>query len=148
METKKIGAGVGVMVLRDGKILLGQRNTDPAKAGSQLHGGGTWSMPGGKLEFGEGFEEGGARELLEETGLKVNPTDLKVVSLSNDIVPEAHFLTVGLLCENSVGEATLLEPDAFLEWKWFSLEDLPTPLYFPSERVIKNYKTGKFYTQQ
>lgn len=39
--------------------LLVQRGNEPSK--------GMWSLPGGKLEFGEGTVEGGARELKEET---------------------------------------------------------------------------------
>jgi len=65
--TKKIGVGFGVMILRDGKVLLGQRHFDAAKADSELHGEGTWTMPGGKMHFGESFEETCARETLEET---------------------------------------------------------------------------------
>ena len=55
--------GVGVLILRDGKVLLGRRK------GS--HGAGCWSAPGGHLEFGETLEDCAAREVLEETGLKI-----------------------------------------------------------------------------
>ncbi len=41
--------GVGVLILRDGKVLLGRRK------GS--HGAGCWSAPGGHLEFGEAVED-------------------------------------------------------------------------------------------
>ncbi|MFH1111651.1 MAG: hypothetical protein V1712_01105 [Patescibacteria group bacterium] len=40
------------MVLKDGQVLLGLRNSDPAKAGSELYVAGTWTMPGGKIHFG------------------------------------------------------------------------------------------------
>lgn len=50
--------------MNDGKVLLGQRHSDPEKADSALHGEGTWTMPGGKLHFGESFEEGATREVL------------------------------------------------------------------------------------
>src|SRR5204862_2421460 len=53
--------GVGVLVVRDGKVVIGRR-TSP-------HGRGTWSAPGGKAEPGETDEETARRELLEETGL-------------------------------------------------------------------------------
>ena len=53
--------GVGVLVVRDGHLLLGQRR------GS--HGAGTWALPGGHLERGEDAVACGRRELLEETGL-------------------------------------------------------------------------------
>lgn len=146
MENKKIGVGFGVMVLRGGKVLLGLRHFDATKADSELHGEGTWTMPGGKLDFGESFESGAAREVLEETGVKISEKDLKVISLANDIVHDAHFVTIGMLCENYPGEPKIMEPDEITQWSWFSLDDLPSPLFFPSAEVLENYKKGKFYS--
>lgn len=150
-KPKKMGAGFGVMVLRDGKVLLGQRHVDPAKADSLMNGEGTWTMPGGKLDFGESFEGGAVRELREETGIVIQESDLEVISLSNDIVPTAHFVTIGLLCKcvpvsDMYGqESQVMEPDEITQWKWFTLDNLPTPLFKPSEKVLNNYKEGKFY---
>ena len=55
------------MIKKGNKILLGKRNSDPKKADSELSGEGTWTMPGGKIEFGEELEEAAKREVLEET---------------------------------------------------------------------------------
>ena len=141
--TEKIGVGFGVMILRDGKVLLGKRHDDPEKASSLLHGEGTWTMPGGKLHFGESFEDAAARESLEETGIKVK--SLKVISLTNDVVEDAHFITLGFLCEDFEGEPKVMEPDEITKWEWFDLDDLPEPLYFPSAKVLENYKEKVFY---
>ncbi len=145
MENLKIGNGFGVMVLKDGKLLLGKRHADPLKADSELHGEGTWTMPGGKLRFGESFEEGAKREVLEETGVEISIDNLKVVSLTNDIVPDAHFVTVGLFCENYPYEPKVMEPDEITEWKWFPLDKLPSPIFPPSQKILNNYNAGKFY---
>lgn len=150
-KPKKMGIGFGVMMLKDGKVLLGQRHVDPVKADSLMNGEGTWTMPGGKLDFGESFEQGAARELVEETGIVAEESDLELISLNNDIVPTAHFVTVGLLCKCEPGSALyeqeprVMEPDEITQWKWFSLDELPTPLFKPSEKVLNNYKTGKIY---
>jgi len=147
MENKqKIGVGFGVMFLKDGKVLLGKRHEDPEKASSLLHGEGTWTMPGGKLEFGETIEAGAQREVLEETGIKLNKLD--VICLNQDIIETAHFLTIGLLATDFSGEPEVREPDEITEWKWFDLNKLPSPLYFPSAEVLENYRQKKFYLKR
>lgn len=146
MDKPKVGVGFGVIILKDGKVLLGKRHEDPEKASSLLHSAGTWTMPGGKLHFGESLNEGACREVLEETGIKINKDDLKLISLTNDIVETAHFITVGFLCEDFEGEPQVLEPDEITEWKWFDLNELPSPLFLPSEKVLKNYLSKEIYT--
>ena len=101
LPVRQAKVGVGVMILKNGQILLGKRNDDAEKASSELHGEGTWTMPGGKLHFQEKFEDGAKRELLEETG--IIGKSFKVISLSNDIVHDAHFVTIGLICEHFEG---------------------------------------------
>lgn len=143
---KKPGVGFGVMILRRGKVLLGHRNENPEKASSLLHGEGSWTMPGGKLNFQEELKKGAIREVLEETGIKVK--NLKVISISNDIVTDAHFLTIGFLTEDFEGEPKVMEPEEITEWNWFDLNALPSPLYFPSGKIIKNYLARKIYQDE
>ena len=131
-ENNKLGVGVAVMLLNNNKILLGKRNQYPNKADSELHGEGTWTMPGGKLRFGESFAAGAEREVFEETGLRIK--SVEVISLSNDIVKDAHFVTIGLLCRNFEGEAEIMEPEEIIEWKWFSLDQLPDPIFFRQKK--------------
>ena len=142
-EQKKVGVGFGVMMFREGKLLLGKRHDDPAKAASLLKGAGTWTMPGGKLHFGETFEQGATREVLEETGLALNK--VAVLCVNQDMVEGAHFVTIGMLAEDFSGEPQALEPDEITEWRWFDLDNLPSPLYFPSAKVLENFKQQKFY---
>lgn len=142
-EKKKVGVGFGIMLLRAGKVLLGKRHQDPEKASSLLNGAGTWTMPGGKLHFGETFEEGAKREVMEETGLKLN--QVNIICINQDMVETAHFITIGLFSNAIEGEPQVLEPDEITEWHWFDLNHLPAPLYFPSAKVLENYKQQKFY---
>ncbi|MBI5871684.1 NUDIX domain-containing protein [archaeon] len=143
MEEKKVGMGVGVMILKDGKLLLGKRHENPKKASSLLSGAGTWTMPGGKLEFGETFEDCAKREVLEETGITLNKVD--VICINQDIIETAHFITLGLFSDVFSGEPKVMEPDEITEWRWFDLNNLPLPLYFPSAKLLENYKQKKFY---
>lgn len=137
--------GVGIMILRDGKVLLGKRHDDAQKASSDLHGEGTWTMPGGKLDFKETLITGACREVLEETGIKLNKEKLRIISVADEIVPDNHYVTVGFLCEDFEGEAKILEPEEMTEWRWYNLENLPEKLFVPSARIIKAYLNKKLY---
>lgn len=145
-EKPKIGVGFGVMMLKSGRVLLGKRHEDPEKADSLLAGAGKWTMPGGKLHFGESFEEGAKREVLEETGILLQSA--KVICLNDDRVEGVHFVTVGLLSEDFEGEAQVIEPDEITEWRWFALDNLPSPMYFPSQKVLDNYTQKLFYIEK
>jgi len=138
-----VGAGVGIMVLKDNKILLGKRHDNPEKASSELHGEGTWTMPGGKMHFHEEFEDAAKRELIEETG--IIPKSLKIISLTNDKVPDKHFITIGFLCDSFEGEPKTLEPDEITEWKWFKLTNLPEKVFSPCKKILRNYLDKEIY---
>lgn len=145
-EKKKVGAGFGVILERDGKILLGKRHPDPDKADSAFRSAGEWSLPGGKLDWGETLEDAAIREVKEETGIIIsNP---EVISVHNCKNEHAHFMTVGFLVYEWEGEAKVMEPEEMTEWRWFDLNDLPYPRYFPSFEVIENYLKRKFYIKR
>ncbi|MCX6767591.1 MAG: NUDIX domain-containing protein [Candidatus Micrarchaeota archaeon] len=125
MPLRKIGVGLGILVFRDGKILLGNRI-------NKRHIG--WAPPGGHLEEGESFEEGAARELREETSLLAG--GLEVVGVTNDIYPDGlHYVTVFLKAENAAGEPR--PNDEFSELKWFDPGALPKPLFLPLQNFLK-----------
>lgn len=136
------GAGMGIILLRDDKILLGKRTEDVSKGTSELKGEGTWTLPGGKIHFKESFEDVLVREVKEETGIDLN--SFEIICVNNDIAGEKHFVTVGAISEEFEGEANVMEPEEITEWKWFSLDELPEKLFAPSEKIIKNYNEGIF----
>jgi 8-oxo-dGTP diphosphatase len=145
-DKKRVGAGFGVILERDGKILLGRRHPDPDKADSAFRSAGEWCLPGGKLDWGESFEDGAIREVREETGIEIR--DPEVISVHNCRNEHAHFMTVGLVARGWEGEARVMEPDEITEWGWFPIDALPEPRYFPSFEVIENYRAGKFYIRR
>jgi 8-oxo-dGTP diphosphatase len=117
-----------VLVLRGGKILLGKR------LGS--HGAGTWSPPGGRLEYGESIEDCARRELREETSLELGPVTLG--PYTNDIFPEVEqqYLTVFVVAYDAVGEPRNLEPHKCEGWGWFEWHELPAPLFAPMRSLV------------
>ena len=54
--------GVGVVCLRGAEVLLIRRSKPPLQ--------GAWSLPGGRVEWGETLEAAALRELVEETGVE------------------------------------------------------------------------------
>jgi len=144
-DENKIGVGIGVMLYRDGKILLGKRHDDPEKAKSLLNGAGTWTMPGGKVKFKETLKEAAYRETLEESGININ--NIKLISVTTDIYDDKHFVTIGFFCDDFTGEASVMQPNVIPEWKWFDFNSLPSPIYFPSGKVINNYLNNIIYSE-
>ena len=120
--------GVGVLVVRDGLLLLGKRKSS--------HGAGAWAAPGGRLEFGEALEDCARRELMEETGLSASLIELG--PYSNDVFPEAerHFLTVFVVARGIAGAPQNLEPDKCEGWAWFQWDALPSPLFTPLQTLL------------
>ena len=121
--------GVGVFVIKDSKILMGKRKN--------AHGDGTWSLPGGHLEFNEAPEETAVREVVEETGIKIK--NLRIGPYTNDVFSGEgkHYITLFILSEYDSGEVKIMEPDKCEKWDWFSWEELPSPLFLSLQNLLK-----------
>ena len=130
--TPKVQIGVGVLVEKDQKILIGKR------IGS--HGENTWSFPGGHLEFGETEFDTAIREVKEETNLDI--TNLQKYHYTNDFFEKErkHYITLFIKAEWEKGIPTVMEPEKCLEWRWESLDTLPRPLFLPIKNLLKQIK--------
>lgn len=126
---KKPSVGLGVIVRKDGKVLLGKRKCS--------YGEGTWHFPGGHLEFNEDFEACAERETMEETGISIK--NIKFLTATNDIIKEdaRHYITIFMVADHDSGEPKIMEPDKSEEWMWFSWDKLPTPLFIPTKSFVK-----------
>jgi 8-oxo-dGTP diphosphatase len=119
--------GVGVLVVRDGRLLLGRRLSP--------HGRGTWAPPGGKPEPDETAEQTARRELAEETGL-VGAVP-RVVAETLDAFPDGRvWRTRWVVMEWVSGEPEVLEPDELDSWGWYSWDRLPAPLFLPMASLV------------
>ena len=123
----QVRVGVGVLIIRENRILLGKR------LGS--HGAGTWAPPGGHLDFGETLEECARREVLEETGIIVRAIERGPYTTDIFSAMELHFVTLFAIARKSSGEPQLLEPAKCEGWEWHSWDELPTPLFAPMQSL-------------
>lgn len=139
-ERNKLKPCVGVMIIKDGKILLGKRK------GS--HGHGEYSFAGGHLEFQESFKECAERETLEEAGVKIK--NIKYLCTATYCRYEnRQDILIGLVADLESGEPVTNPEEKIGEWGWYPLDDLPSPIFYPTEIVIDSYKKGKnFYDKE
>jgi 8-oxo-dGTP diphosphatase len=121
--------GLGVIILKDGKILFGQR--------LNAHGEGSWCVPGGHIEFGESFAECARRETLEETSIKIK--NIKFVTATNDVFAKEnkHYITIYVEAEWVSGQPKVLEPQKMIEWNWYPRGKHPKPLFLPMQNLLK-----------
>ena len=136
MELYTPKVGVGVMVVKDGMVLLGQRR------GS--HGAGEFAFPGGHLEYMESFEACAKRETQEECGIEIANIRFQFVANVTTYAPR-HYVHIGLLADWQDGTPEAREPEASGPWAWYDVEHLPQPLFEMSELAIESYRTGRRY---
>ena len=121
--------GIGVFVFKNDKFLFGKR--------VGKHGQDTWSVPGGFLEYGEEFAECAAREVMEETGVKIK--NIRFYTTVNNIFHDenSHSITIFMFSDWAGGEPKTTEPDKFVDIGWYDFKKLPSPLFLPITQLKK-----------
>lgn len=141
---EKIGIGVGIIIKnKENKILMLLRNDDAKKADSDMRLEGTWTLPSGKVKFGETIEEAGIRKTKQECNLDVSK--IKVISVQNDVNKYAQYATFGLIAEEYSGDIKLPKTDELIKYDWFAINDLPGNTCLPTKRILEKYLNKKFY---
>ena len=121
--------GVAIIITKDDRVLLMKRKG--------IHGLGTWSTPGGHLDFGESPEQCAAREAKEEVGLDV--VDLRFRAVTNDLFETTgrHYITIWMDGKPVLGEPTIAAEDEVEEIGWYAWDALPGPLFLPLDNLLK-----------
>jgi 8-oxo-dGTP diphosphatase len=131
--------GIGVMIIKNGKVLMGKRKN--------AHGDGEYAWPGGHMEYMESFEECAKRETLEETGIEIG--NVRLLRLMNlKAYPPKHYVDIALVADWKSGEPKICEPEKIEGWDWYDLNNLPQPVFYTIPSYIESYKTGRtFYDE-
>ncbi|MCL2288902.1 MAG: NUDIX hydrolase [Candidatus Bathyarchaeota archaeon] len=115
------------------EILLIKRDTVPFK--------GFWALPGGRLDEGETTEQACIREVKEETGL-----DVEIIYNLGDYHEHGFMDSVfydyypACFVVKAVGGQIIKQDSEVQEAKLFKLNELPSPLAFEHDTMIKDYK--------
>ncbi len=122
----------GLLVKGD-KVLLVRRNIEPFQ--------GCWVLPGGHVRYGEKVEEAIKREMKEELGLEVKVRKLLGVYSDPKRDPRYHVVSLAFLLNRNKGEIRLNEEAS--EFKYFSLNRLPSKIGFDHHQIINDFKQQK-----
>ena len=122
------GVGCGAAIVKDGRLLLVKRLRAPEA--------GYWSLPGGKVDFGERVEDAVRREILEEVGLEISLTrPLGIVEMIG--LDAQHWVSPIYLAEIVGGEARNNEPEKLADVAGFALDAPPAPLALAARQALK-----------
>lgn len=139
MNTPNVRVGIGVFVFKNGKFLVQKRQ------GS--HGAGSWSLPGGHLEFGESFEDTARREVKEESNLEIK--NVRFGAVTNDIFEQEHkhYVTVWMLSDWAANEVVNREPEKCTAQEWVTFDELPQPLFHAWNQLLTSEFIAAIKTQ-
>jgi 8-oxo-dGDP phosphatase len=131
---------VGVVIEKDGKIILVQESKPPAC--------GLWNTPAGHIEKGETPLEGAKREVKEETGLDIEITDLLGVYIGKSLFYPNRITAKITFRGSVVGGGIQFKKDEILDAKWFTPSEILAMKDSELRGIrkeIEDFITGKKY---
>ena len=124
---------VDAIIEREGKILLIKRKNLPFQ--------GQWALPGGFVEYSEKVEDALIREVMEETGLKVDDMRFHGVYSEPGRDPRGHVIS---LCYIASGSGDVKAGDDAAEARFFPSKELGgVDLAFDHDRILNEYLEKK-----
>jgi purine-nucleoside phosphorylase len=104
-----------------------------------------WALPGGFVDYGESLEQAAVREAKEETSLEVSLVGQFHTYSDPDRDPRQHTVTTVFLAR---AEGLPQAADDAVEVGIFDFSNLPSPLAFDHQRILKDYFMGKLSREE
>jgi len=118
--------GVDTVVVKDGRVLMLKRSTNPDA--------GMYALPGGYLDRGESAEQAASREVKEETGLSVKI--IKFIGARSDPSRYRQIVELGFIGKVTGGKE--VAGDGAERLDWFKIKDLPSNISMDHGKIIKS----------
>lgn len=132
--------GVCVLIRRENKLLFVLRQNTGYKDGE-------YGLPGGHVEPNETFTQAAVREVMEETGLVIEDSDLQqllcVQRKSNDSIRLDMYFEL----RNWKGEPINAEPEVHASISWFDCTELPDNTMDYMKAGLEAIQSGKTYSE-
>ncbi|MCJ7804900.1 NUDIX domain-containing protein [Patescibacteria group bacterium] len=138
-ERFKFVSAVHLFLIRDKEILLLRRFGTGYRDGE-------YSVVAGHMDGGEKASVAMAREAEEETGVIVNPENLKLAHIMH-LRSEEERIYFFFTAKSWNGTPKIMEPDKCDDLKWFSLDNLPDNMVPYIKKAIESYVIGETYSE-
>lgn len=129
----KPNVGVGVLVVKNGKILMSRRKN--------AHGAGQLAFPGGHLEHLESFESCARRETQEECGIEIQNVRFMLLYNMTAYAPK-HYVHVTMIADWASGEPVNLEPDKSEFFQWMDLDEITGSMFDSAKVSLEHYRAN------
>jgi len=131
---------VHAVLWRDAEILLLRR----ARTG---YLDGWYALPGGHLERGEGVVDAVVRECREETGLELDPRNVKALAVLPYLTDGQQGVNLLFTCRTFAGEARLAEPERFDDLRWCRSDGLPERTVPYLAEALRMHARGQWFRE-
>lgn len=135
----RVAAAVAALVIQNKHLLLGKRIKNGQFIG--------WQCPGGYLLEGKSIEESARYYCLHKAGIDIS--DIQTGPYTNNIFPHKyeppHTVTLYLIVRKYQLANEALLQDQEICWRWFSIDDLPEPLFLPLKILCEDNDLSRLF---
>ena len=136
MERFKLVTSVHLILIKEGKVLLLRR----------YHNGyedGNYSVVAGHVDGDESVIKAMQREAMEEAGIKIQETDLKIVHVMHRKSEDRENIDYFFECKNYEGTIRIMERDKCDELQFYDINKLPSNTIPYIRKALDFYQKGE-----